>query len=148
MTRNAGTGIQAKRLQLLFDYPGDEDMFQHLFASLADESVDGLIALTTLLDNSLQATIARLASEARLPSITGLWEFVKFGGLIYYGTDKSDLYRRAASYVDKILKGADPAELPIEQPMKFDFVINLKTARELGLTLPPAIMIQATEFIE
>lgn len=67
---------------------------------------------------------------------------------MYYFTNQSETYRRAAWYVDRILRGADPADLPIEQPTRFDFIINLKTARELGITLPPSIMIQATELIE
>jgi ABC-type uncharacterized transport system substrate-binding protein len=91
--------------------------------------------------------LADLAAESRLPSIFHLREFVDAGGLMAYGPDRSDLFRRTATYVDKILKGAQPADLPIEQPMKFELVINLKTAKALGLTIPPSLLFQADEVI-
>ncbi len=74
--------------------------------------------------------------------------FVRWGGLVSYSTYRCDMYRRAATYVDKILKGAKPADLPVERPTKFDFVIKLKTARTLGITIPPSILLRATEVIE
>jgi ABC-type uncharacterized transport system substrate-binding protein len=84
----------------------------------------------------------------RLPSICTLREYAEAGCLISYGVDFADLYRRAAGFVDKILKGARPADLPVEQPTKFELVINLKTARALGLTIPPSILQQADTVIE
>jgi putative tryptophan/tyrosine transport system substrate-binding protein len=84
----------------------------------------------------------------RLPAIFHRREFVDAGGLMSYAANAADLYRRAATFVDKILKGAKPAELPVEQPVKFDLVLNLKTAQALGLTVPPGILLQATEVIK
>ena len=92
--------------------------------------------------------IADFALQNKLPSMFHLREFANDGGLLSYGVDRSDLYRRAATFVDKILKGAKPADLPIEQPTKFDLVINLKTAKALGLTVPTALLATADEVIE
>jgi ABC-type uncharacterized transport system substrate-binding protein len=92
--------------------------------------------------------IAELAAKSRLPSIFHLVEFVGAGGLVAYGPDRSDMFRRAATYVDKILKGAKPADLPVEQPTKFEFVINLKTAKQIGLTIPPSVLARADRVIK
>jgi putative ABC transport system substrate-binding protein len=93
-------------------------------------------------------TIARLARERRLVSIFHLPEYVQTGGLLAYGPDRNDLFRRAAAYVDRLLKGARPADLPVEQPTKFDLSINLATAKAIGLTVPPLVMAQAAEVVE
>jgi len=92
--------------------------------------------------------ILRLARQRGLPTISGPREFVEAGGLVAYGADYIDLYRRSATYVDKIMKGANPADLPIEQPTKFDLVINLKTAKALDLTIPPSLLARADQVIE
>jgi ABC-type uncharacterized transport system substrate-binding protein len=92
--------------------------------------------------------IVDLAIRHRLPSMSNAREFVELGGLISYGASITDLIRRAATYVDKILKGARPADLPVEQPAKFELVINLKTAIALGLTMPPSVLLRADEVIQ
>ena len=95
-----------------------------------------------------RAKIAALALENRLPSMYGLRAMVQAGGLMAYGPDYGDLYRRAAGYVEKILQGAKPSDLPVEQPTKFEFVINLKTAKSLGLTIPPSLLARADHVVE
>jgi putative ABC transport system substrate-binding protein len=92
--------------------------------------------------------IADLAAKSGLPAISHVTEFAESGGLVAYGPDRADLFRRAAGYVDRILKGAKPADLPVEQPTKFELVINLKTAKSLGLTIPPAVLARADEVLK
>jgi putative ABC transport system substrate-binding protein len=88
------------------------------------------------------------AAKSRLPAIYPQGEYVEDGGLMSYGTNVADLYRRAATYVDKILKGAKPADLPVEQPTKFEFIINLKAAKQIGLTIPPNVLARADKVIK
>ena len=97
---------------------------------------------------SNQKQIADLATKNRLPAIYGRGDFVASGGLMSYGPDPAETYRRAASVVDKILKGRKPAELPVEQPTKFELVINLKTAKQIGLTISPSVLFQADKIIK
>ncbi len=97
---------------------------------------------------SHKAQITAFALKSRLPSIYGLVEYAEAGGLMAYGPDFNDMYRRAASYVFKILKGAKPADLPVEQPTKFYLTINLKTAKTIGVMIPPEILFRATKVIK
>jgi putative ABC transport system substrate-binding protein len=100
------------------------------------------------LTTSHRIPIADFAAKRRLPTMHGVREFVDAGGLMSYGTNLADLYRRAATYVDKILKGAKPADLPVEQPTKFELVLNMKTAKALGLSFPQSILIRADQVIQ
>ena len=95
-----------------------------------------------------QKRIVGFALKSRLPSMYGRREFVDAGGLMSYGADVADSYRRVAYYVDRILKGAKPADLPVEQPTKFEFIINLKTAKQIGAEIPPEVLARATKLIK
>jgi putative ABC transport system substrate-binding protein len=109
---------------------------------------DALYISTDPFLNINRNRISALALGARLPTMSGVREYVEAGGLMSYGPSFSDLFRRAGDYVDKILRGAKPADIPVEQPTKFEFVINLKTAKALGLTVPPMLLARADEVIE
>ena len=110
-------------------------------------SADSLFMFGDPFTSAHQRRILDFAAKSRLPAMSQAREFVEAGGLMSYGPSLRDLYRRAATYVDKILKGAKPADLPVEQPMKFELVISLKTAKALGLTIPPTLLFQADEVI-
>jgi ABC-type uncharacterized transport system substrate-binding protein len=125
----------------------DANGFERAFAALNKERPDGLYVLQGPLMNSNQKRIVTFASKSRLPAVYVSKEFVDAGGLMYYGADPADSYRRVAYYVDRILKGAKPADLPVEQPTKFEFVINLKTAKQIGLTIPPEVLARANKLI-
>ena len=109
---------------------------------------EALYVPANLLANTNRVRINELALSARLPAMFGFREYVESGGLISYGPNTADLFRRAADYVDKILRGVKPGELPVEQPTKFELVINLKTAKALGLELSPTLLARADEVIE
>jgi putative tryptophan/tyrosine transport system substrate-binding protein len=108
----------------------------------------GMIILPSVMTGDQRDLIITLAAKHRMPAIYALRAFVASGGLLYYSSDWVDLYRRAASYVDRILKGAKPADMPIQQPIKFNLIINLRTAKALGLTVPPTLLALADEVIE
>src|SRR5262245_13051434 len=109
---------------------------------------DGILVLTGPVINAQRNQIAELAVKSRLPAIYPFPEYVDAGGLTSYSASIADLYRRAATYVDKILKGAKPADLPVEQPIKFEFIINLKAAKQIGLTIPPNVLARADRVIK
>jgi len=124
------------------------DGLKTAFATMARERAGALMVLTDIMFITHRRTIVELAARHRLPAVYGEREYVNDGGLMYDGAKLEQMYRHAAFYVDRILKGVRPADLPIEQPTKFDLVINLKTARALGLTIPPSLLQRADQMIE
>ena len=118
------------------------------FATMGQQRLGGLLVIGDPTVSVHRRRIAELAVKARLPTISTLRESAEAGLLMAYGTNFHELWRRAATYVDKILKGAKPADLPVEQPTKFELVINLKTAKALGLTIPQSVLIRANEIIQ
>jgi putative ABC transport system substrate-binding protein len=122
--------------------------FDGAFATMTRERVNGFLAVASPLTNLQRVQLAELAFKHRLPGIFSRSENVEAGGLMSYGADRTDLYRRAAVYIDKILKGARPADLPVEQASRYRLVINLKTAKVLGLEIPPVLLARADEVIE
>ena len=127
----------------------DADDFERVFAALSKERPDGLyVPGGGPLIGANRKRIAGFALKSRLPSMYQSREAVDAGGLMSYGADLADSYRRVAYYVDRILKGAKPADLPVEQPTKFELVINLKTAKQIGLTIPPEVLARANRLIK
>jgi len=118
------------------------------FTTMKKERVGGFLQSVGIGGRGRRRRIIDLAAKSQIPAVYTRGRWVSAGGLMSYGSNLHDLYRRAATYVDKILKGARPAELPVEQPTKFDLVINLKTAKALGLTIPPTLLLQATKVIK
>jgi putative ABC transport system substrate-binding protein len=124
------------------------DQIENAFHSIRSQRADALIQLASPILISRRQHVTELATKTRLPAVYGQPEFTEAGGLLSYGPNLADLWRRAATYVDKILKGAKPAELPVEQPTKFELVINLKTAKQIGLTIPPNVLARADRVIK
>ena len=118
------------------------------FAAMSSQRAGGVLVLRDAMFRAQRAQIVALAAKSRLPAVYGFREQAEAGGLMAYGASVPQLFRRAATYVDKILKGAKPAELPVEQPTKYELVINLKTARTLGLTIPPSLLRRADQIID
>jgi putative tryptophan/tyrosine transport system substrate-binding protein len=118
------------------------------FARMAREHVGALIVITDPLTLRHRTRVVQLAANNRLPAVYSFGEFARAGGLLAYGPSVAEMFRRAATYVDRILKGAKPADLPVEQPTRYELVINLKTAKALGLTIPPSLLQRADQVIE
>jgi putative tryptophan/tyrosine transport system substrate-binding protein len=147
MVREADVAAPALGVQLHRVEARGPDAFDSAFAAMTSAHVGALLVLGDAMMLPHRRRLAELAATSHLPTMYNLREFVEAGGLLSYGTSRPDVWRRAATYVDKILKGAKPADLPVEQPTRFELVINLKTAQALGITIPPTLLFLADEVI-
>jgi putative ABC transport system substrate-binding protein len=136
-------GVKLQNLDIL-----DPKDIETAFRAAGEGRAGAILVLPGSIFNSNRKQIAKLAVKSRLPAIYSHSEYVVDGGLMTYSASQRDLDRRAATYVDKILKGAKPADLPVEQPTKFEFVINLKAAKQIGLTIPPNVLVRADKVIK
>ena len=136
-------GVQLQYLEI--QAPKD---IETAFRAASSERAEAVIVMQTPVLISQRRQVADLAVKSRLPAIYGRPEYVDDGGLMSYATSFTDLSRRAATYVDKILKGRKPADIPVEQPMKFEFIVNLKAAKQIGLTIPPNVLVRADKVIK
>jgi len=148
MVREAAGAARALGVQLRVLGARGPNALDAAFTAITAERADALLVLADPFFRTHRARIADFAAKSRLPSLSGEREQTEVGGLMSYGPSRLDLFQRAATYVDKILKGAKPAELPVEQPTKFELVINLKTAKVLGLTIPQSVLLRADQVIE
>jgi putative ABC transport system substrate-binding protein len=146
--KSIGAAARALSLSVSVHDVRDASALAAAFAAMTEERADGLIVLPDPMFLTQRAQIAELAARARLPAIYGIPEHVRAGGLMSYAADRTALFRQAATCVDKILKGVKPADLPVEQPTKFELAINLKTAKALGLTIPQPLLLRADEVIQ
>jgi putative tryptophan/tyrosine transport system substrate-binding protein len=146
--KEADVAARALGVRLQFvEARGPED-FDRAFSDMTRARAGALTVLVSPMFFGERRRLVDLAAKNRLPAVYPWREFVDAGGLMAYGADLADLFRRGAIYVDKILKGAKPGDLPIEQPTKYELVINLKTAKALGLTIPPSLLLRADQVIE
>jgi ABC-type uncharacterized transport system substrate-binding protein len=143
-TERAAVALGVHHLYLDVRAPAD---IETAFRAARKGRADAVLSLSSFLFISQRKQLVDLAVKSRLPAIYDRREYVEDGGLMSYGVSQPDLFRRAATYVDKILKGAKPADLPVEQPKKFDFIINLKAAKQIGLTIPPNVLARADKVI-
>ena len=154
---NAAYAIQVRETQAagktlalqvdMFD-ARDPDDFESVFSVMTQKGDGAALLFSDPMFNAYRERIAGIAIKKRIPAISEFKEFVEAGGLMSYGTNIVEVYRRIAVYVDKILKGAKPAELPVEQPTNFDFFINLNTAKRIGVTIPPNVLARADKVIK
>jgi putative ABC transport system substrate-binding protein len=139
--RSVGVALQSLEVRGLDD-------FERVFQAATKERAGALITLDDALVFTHRTQVVKFAAKSGLPAMYGFREFVEVGGLMSYAANLSDMYRRGATYVDKILKGAKPADLPVEQPTKFEFIVNLKAAKQIGLTIPPNVLVRADRVIK
>ena len=140
----AGRALKLKLHSMEVSAPND---FESAFKAAIKNRAQALLGLRNPLIVNNRTKIAELAIKSRLPAMYDDHVFVDAGGLMSYGTDLADLHRRAAVFVDKILKGTKPADLPVERPMKFEFIVNLKAAKQIGLTIEPNVLVRADRVI-
>jgi putative ABC transport system substrate-binding protein len=145
---DAQSGARALALEALFFEAGDPVKFAAVFVDIANQRANGLAAMASPFLNFHHRRLIDLATRYRLPSIWETAAYVRDGGLLSYGPSFPDMYRQSAGYVAKILNGAKPSDLPVEQPIKFELAVNLHTARSLGLAIPPSLLARADEVIE
>jgi putative ABC transport system substrate-binding protein len=148
MISNVASAAQALDVELFFVEAREPEAFEGAFATMIERRVGALFVFTDPMFSAHRTRLTDLATRSRLPAMYTNRPLVEAGGLMSYGPSFPEIWRRAASYVDKILKGADPANLPVEQPTKFELVINSKTARVLGLHIPQSLLARADEVIE
>jgi putative ABC transport system substrate-binding protein len=146
--REMQAAAATRGVQLYSFHARDAKEIDGAFAAMTRASPEGLIVITGPLTLRYRVRIVELAATRRLPAVYGFGEFAQAGGLMAYGPSVPEMFRRAATYVDKILKGARPGDLPVEQPTTFDLIINLKTAKALGLPIPPSLLVRADQVIE
>jgi putative ABC transport system substrate-binding protein len=148
LLREVGLAAGPLSVQLQYlDVLGPKDI-ETAFRAARDQLAEALIVFGGSILNAQRTRVLEFAAKSRLPAIYSAVSAVDQGGLMFYGVNQVDLDRRAATYVDKILKGAKPADLPVEQPKKFDFVVNLKAAKQIGLTVPPNVLVRAGRVIK
>jgi len=138
---------KAFRVKLQYLVVLDPKDIETVFRAASKGRAEAVLVLGSPVLLSRRTQTAELAVKSRLPAIYFTREFVEDGGLMYYGVNTADLFRRAAVFVDKILKGTKPADLPVEQPIKFEFIINLNAAKQIGLTVPPNVLVRADKVI-
>ena len=148
VAKETQSAAKALGVQLqVIDVKATNSHIESVFQTMAKERIGGFIIEATPAINLQRKKILALAEQHRLPAMHSEEEWVNAGGLMCYGANRNDQYRRAAAYVDKILKGAKPADLPVEQPTKFEFVVNLKAAKQIGLTIPPNVLARVDKVI-
>jgi putative ABC transport system substrate-binding protein len=148
LMRPAAARVGMTLIGALLDDPIQDPEYRRAFAAMAREGVDALIVGDSADNWTHRRLIVELAAQARLPAIYPFREFAEVGGLVTHSADLRDQFRKAAGYIDRILKGANPGELPYQQPTKFELIINLKSAKTLGLTIPPSVLARADEVIQ
>jgi putative ABC transport system substrate-binding protein len=148
MLKETEAAARALRLRVTFTEVHAPDELERAFAAMMGAKPDALVVFPSTMLFTERRRIAALATKHRLPSIFNTRQAVELGGLLGYGASLPELWRRTATYVDRILKGARPGDLPVEQPTRFELVINLKTAKALGLTISPSLLVRADHVVE